>query len=79
MGKAGEARVPEGECILRLKRWFIMGAEPTVEAGCRDDHRRTGHLKYGGYRMLELASDCTYAPLHGESEEVLDHMCRGIT
>ena len=41
MGKPGERRVPEHECILRLKRWFIMGAEPRVVEQFEEGLERT--------------------------------------
>ena len=42
MGQPGEGQLSEKECVLRLKRWYLMGAEPTVVAEFPKGEQRTG-------------------------------------
>ena len=42
MDKDGEGQLSEKECVLRLKRWYLMGAEPKVEAEFPEGKHRTG-------------------------------------
>ena len=77
MGKTGE-RLDERECILRLKRWFIAGANAVNEDEWRRKDnarmRTEGHMKYGKRRLQELASDNSERnPLYGVLEDELDH------
>ncbi len=56
MGTTDE-RLDGEECIRRLKRWYIGGAIAYNEGTWPVAQKRTSHLKYGGYRLSELASD----------------------
>ena len=67
-----EERVEPQECIHRLKRWFIAGAERFNKDSWPVAERRTRHLKYGGHRMHELASDSEFNPLRGVPDAELD-------
>ena len=76
-------RLDERECILRLKRWFIAGANAVNEDEWRRKDnarmRTAGHMKYGKRRLQELASDNSENnPLYGVSEDELDHWTRTI-
>ena len=67
------------ECIRRLKRWFICGGNRVVERNFLEGKRRTCHLKYGGPRLAELASDCEDAALFGVPDDELNDMCADVT
>ena len=73
-----EERVEPQECIRRLKRWFIGGAERFISDKWPVAERRTCHLKYGGHRMHELASDSELNPLRDVPDAELDEWCRTI-
>ena len=73
-----EERVEPQECIRRLKRWFIGWTVAFNEASWPEDEQRTRHLKYGGRRMHELASDSELNPLHGIPDDELDDWCRSV-
>ena len=78
MGTTADSLTME-ECKRRLKRWFIMGAEPLVEAKWDSTQTRTEHLKYGGYRLRELATDCdTGTDWRLWTDDDLDHQCSQI-
>ena len=65
----------EKEVILRLKRWFVEGANAVTERSWPQDAKRSYHvLQYGGYRLQELASDNTAATTHGMDDD-LDDLC----
>ena len=76
MGKT-EDRLENSECIRRLKRWFVAGANPVVEASWPEDKKRLHHVwHYGGNRLKELATDYVPSPLYGVEDDELDALCR---
>ena len=75
MGKTAD-RLEERECRLRLKRWFLGGANRFNEDSWPEGAKRTYHTwKYGGSRLCELATDYELCPLFGVEEDELDALC----
>ena len=79
LGKGtGTVQLSRSECILRLKRWFVLGNTPAAEAKWGEQEQRTGHVKgLGGSRLAALGSDGGL--LSDVSEEDLNRMCTSIS
>jgi len=78
MGKT-DGRLENEECIRRLKRWFIMGANSAVEACWADSAiKRSDHIKYGSSRLHQLATDYEPCPLHGVGDDELNALCESV-
>ena len=54
-----EDKLSEEEVKRRLKVWFLAGNNPVTASFYKwpAGKFRTSHLKYGGYRLRELAKD----------------------
>ena len=61
------------ECMRRLKRWFIVGGS-LMENAWPAGQRRACHIKYGGARLREFASDGGHA-FARLSDAELDQAC----
>ena len=62
----GKPPISHDEAKLRLKRWFVGGAH--AEHGWTVGQSRTEHLRYGGRRLAQLASDTEEWSSIGEDE-----------
>ncbi len=61
---------------LRLKCWLAGGGNhPLVEKSWPANEKRTGHNKYGGYRLAGHASDYVHSPFYDFHIDDLDEMC----
>ena len=78
LGKGtGTVQLSRSECILRLKRWFVLGNTPAAEAKWGEHEQRYGHVRRrGGSRLGTLGSDGGL--LSDVSEEDLNRMCTSI-
>ena len=78
LGKGtGTVQLSRSECVLRLKRWFVIGNTPAAEAKWGTDKQRTGHVMgLGGRRLGAFGSDGGL--LSDVSEEDLNRMCTSI-
>ena len=73
-------RLSDGECIARLKRWFIMGNDPMLPtlAEWEPGRYRTCHKAYGGRRLCELDSGKVDMVCYGATDAELDYACAAI-
>ena len=77
-GTINERLDPE-ECIRRLKRWFIGGANGFNENRWPDAEKRSCHLRYGEARLWQLASgEQELNPLYGVGDDQLDELCTAV-
>ena len=79
MGKTHD-RLENTECVRRLKRWFLGGANYANESRWPVGERRSYHvIRYGGPRLQELATDRLDSPLYGVDDSELDALCEYVS
>ena len=77
LGTVDATRLSNEECMRRLKRWFITGNQPAMEATWPADRQRTMHTnRCGGYRLKDFAS--TTPAWQHVTDEDLNEMCAAI-
>ena len=77
LGTVAATCLSNEECMRRLKRWFITGNQPAMEATWPADRQRLMHQKScGGYRLKDFASSTP--EWQHVTDEDLNEMCAAI-